>query len=99
MPVIAMFVGDKTIAQLKSVFLSELESLFPEIMKGYIDKLKEETDISKTIREKILTFPDNKIELLVKTALKSEFRKIKIIGAFSGLLIGLIQLLITMLAS
>src|SRR6201993_5041258 len=29
MPMIAMFIGDKTITQLKTVFLAELEELFP----------------------------------------------------------------------
>lgn len=99
MPMIAMFVGDKTTAQLKSVFLAELELLFPQIMNGYIDKLREDTDIRKTISEKILTFPNNKIEWLIKSALKPEFQKIKIIGAITGFLIGLIQLLMSLLVS
>jgi hypothetical protein len=36
MPMIAMFIGDKTIAQLKSIFMEELQSLFPQLMNGII---------------------------------------------------------------
>jgi hypothetical protein len=36
MPMIAMFIGDKTIAQLKSIFMEELQDLFPSLMGGII---------------------------------------------------------------
>lgn len=35
MPMISMFVGDKTINQLKTVFMSELELIFPEVIGDY----------------------------------------------------------------
>ena len=45
MPVISMFIGDKTINQLKSVFIAELEILFPTIMHNYMGNLQEELDL------------------------------------------------------
>jgi uncharacterized membrane protein YheB (UPF0754 family) len=97
MPVISMFVGDKTIAQLKTVFISELELLFPEIIKSYMSKLQEDTDMKKIIEEKIMSFPNKKIETLVMTALGKELGWIKTIGAITGFLIGLIQVVITLI--
>jgi hypothetical protein len=35
MPIISMFIGDKTIAQLKEVFLEELEQIFPELLSKF----------------------------------------------------------------
>ena len=35
-PMLSMFIGDKTINQLKAAFLMELESLFPVLMKSYM---------------------------------------------------------------
>ena len=35
MPMISMFIGEKTIGQLKTTFMNELEQLFPIIMKSY----------------------------------------------------------------
>src|SRR5258708_21170537 len=40
MPMISLFIGDKTINQLKEVFMKELEELFPVIMKNYVANLK-----------------------------------------------------------
>jgi hypothetical protein len=39
MPMIGMFIGEKTINELKAVFITELESLFPVIMKSYLGNL------------------------------------------------------------
>jgi uncharacterized membrane protein YheB (UPF0754 family) len=96
MPMISMFIGDKTIAQLKTVFVSELELLFPEIMKDYMEKLQEETDLQKIIEEKIIAIPNAKIETLVINGLNRELRMIKIIGGLTGFIIGAIQLVITL---
>jgi len=35
MPIISMFIGDKTIAQLKEVFLEELHQIFPALLSEY----------------------------------------------------------------
>lgn len=42
MPMIGMFIGDKTITQLKTVFMAELEELFPVVMKNYMKSLQNE---------------------------------------------------------
>ena len=39
MPVMSMLVGDKTIAQLKAVFMEELQSLLPEFAERCSEKL------------------------------------------------------------
>jgi uncharacterized membrane protein YheB (UPF0754 family) len=45
MPMISMFIGEKTILQLKEVFMQELAELFPVIMKNYINNLKHDLDL------------------------------------------------------
>ena len=35
MPIISMFIGDKTITQLKEVFLEELEQIFPSLLSEF----------------------------------------------------------------
>ena len=42
MPVISMFIGDKTISELKSIFTKELETLFPVIMQKYMGSLQDQ---------------------------------------------------------
>ncbi|WP_315814403.1 hypothetical protein [Paraflavitalea speifideaquila] len=35
-PMISTFIGERTINQLKEIFLKELETIFPVVMKGYV---------------------------------------------------------------
>lgn len=42
LPMIAMFIGDKTIHQLKSVFLDELKQMFPALIQSYASNLQKE---------------------------------------------------------
>ena len=44
-PMIAMFIGEKTISQLKTLFMNELESIFPVLMKSYMINLQQELDL------------------------------------------------------
>ncbi len=94
MPVVGMFVGDKTINNLKALFMAELEQLFPEIMKNYMGRLQEDFDVAQMVTEKLAAYPSAEIEKAAVEMLKAEFTKIKLTGALLGLLIGLLQLLL-----
>ncbi len=98
MPMISMFIGDKTIAQLKAVFLEELRLLFPVIMEKYMGTLKEQLDLEKIVVEKVSAFSSDKLEQILYQIMAREFRFVEIIGAILGFLIGLVQIAITFLA-
>ncbi len=93
MPVVGMFVGDKTINNLKSLFVTELEQLFPEIMKNYMGRLQEDFNIEQIVSTKIASYPPADIENAVLQMMKKELMMVKLMGALLGLLIGLLQLL------
>ena len=95
MPIISMFIGDKTIEQLKSVFMKELESLFPVLMTSYMEKLKHELDLEAIVTEKVSNFSSDKLEEILQAIMSKEFRFIEVIGAVLGFLIGIIQVFIT----
>ncbi len=97
MPMISMFIGDKTIAQLKSVFIAELEILFPIIMTNYMENLQHELDLEKIITEKVSGFSSDKLEEILNAIMSKEFRFVEIIGAVLGFVIGLVQVLISLL--
>jgi uncharacterized membrane protein YheB (UPF0754 family) len=97
MPVISMFIGDKTITQLKAVFISELEILFPTIMESYMGNLQNELDLEKIITEKVSGFSSDKLEEILNAIMSKEFRFVEIIGAVLGFVIGLVQVLISFL--
>jgi uncharacterized membrane protein YheB (UPF0754 family) len=97
MPMIGMFIGEKTIAQLKSVFISELESLFPAVMDRYLGQLSEELDLEGMITAKFGSFPAEKLEAMLRGGLAKEIRFFGLAGAISGLVIGIITVLLTQL--
>ena len=97
-PVISMFIGDSTINQLKGVFMSELETMFPDLINSYMKTLETQLDLEKIVTEKVYGFSSDKMEAILNQIMSKEFRFIEIIGGVLGLLIGCIQVLITLIA-
>jgi uncharacterized membrane protein YheB (UPF0754 family) len=93
MPMISMFIGDKTIDSLKTIFMQELENLFPEVMKHFAGNLQSEIGIEKIVRNKIAGISS---EFVNKIAGK-DLRYIATICAFTGFITAIIQIIITQL--
>jgi uncharacterized membrane protein YheB (UPF0754 family) len=96
MPMISMFIGDKTIEQLKKTFMEELEQLFPVIMKNYTTHLRHDLDLETIVTEKIANFSSGKLEMMLNRILTKEFRFVEVIGAALGFFIGLLQIGLTL---
>ena len=96
-PMLGMLLGEKTIVQFKEAFLVELESLFPVLMKSYMNKLQHDLDLEKIVTEKVAGFSSEKLEDILNQITKKEFKFLEIIGGVFGFLIGLIQVLFTFL--
>lgn len=95
MPFISLFIGENTIQSLKKMFMQELETLFPQIMQSYTNKLREELDFEKIVTEKVTAFSSEKLESIIFQIMKKEFRYVEILGGVIGFLIGWLQILIT----
>ncbi|HEU4552338.1 MAG TPA: DUF445 family protein [Chitinophaga sp.] len=93
MPVLAMFIGDSTIKQIKDVLIKELDSLFPIMIDRYLENTREELDLEKIVTEKVAGFSSDKLEQILQGIMSREFRFVEIIGGVLGFLIGLLQLL------
>jgi uncharacterized membrane protein YheB (UPF0754 family) len=99
MPVVSMFIGDKTITSLKTVFMQEIEILFPQVIKQFAGNLINEQDLEKILVQKLNSFSSEKLETIICQSLSKEFRLIEMIGAIAGFIIGLAQILILWLTS
>jgi len=99
MPFLSIFIGDKTINSLKKIFMQELESLFPQIMKNYAGQLQTELDLEQIVTEKVAAFSTEKLESILYQIMNKEFRFVEIIGGVIGFIIGLLQILITFLTT
>ena len=91
---LATLMGEKTILQLKDAFLLELESLFPVLMKSYMNKLQHDLDLEKIVMEKVAGFSSQKLEDILNQITKKEFKFLEIIGGGFGLIIGLTQVVV-----
>ncbi len=98
-PMLSMFIGDKTINNLKSIFMRRLEEIFPSTLQAYMGNLKQELDLEKIVVEKVAGFSSDKLEAILYQIMAREFRFVELIGAVLGFVIGLIQILITVATS
>jgi uncharacterized membrane protein YheB (UPF0754 family) len=98
-PVISMFIGVSTINQLKGVFMDELEEIFPELISSYMKNLESQLDLEKIVTEKVYGFSSDKMETILNQIMSKEFRFVEIIGGVLGFIIGIVQVLITLLTS
>ena len=99
MPVISMFIGESTIAELKSVFIEELQSLFPELIKNYIEALKEDFNLDEIITEKIEKLEVERLENILKKGFGKQLNYLGIFSATIGFVIGLLQLLLVLITN
>jgi len=99
MPVISMFIGEKTIGELKAVFLQELQTLFPQLLSSYMGNLQADLDLEKIVTDKVAAFSSDKLEQILNSIMSKEFRFVEIIGAVLGFIIGLLQVALTLLTA
>ncbi len=97
-PMLSVFIGDKTINQLKAAFLMELESLFPVLMNSYMARLEKDIDLEKLVTGKISSFSLIKAEEILNKSAKKLFMYFQLMGAFIGLLTGVLHIFINMQA-
>ena len=95
MPFLSLFIGDRTIESLKRIFMQELETLFPQLMKSYAGHLKEELDLEKIVIEKVSAFSTDKLESILYQIMSKEFRFVELLGGVIGFMIGILQVLIS----
>ncbi|MEY3059115.1 MAG: hypothetical protein RL000_467 [Bacteroidota bacterium] len=97
-PIISMFIGDSTINQLKTIFMAELDIIFPEMIASYMKNLESQLDLEKIVTEKVYGFSSDKMEAILVQIMSKEFKFIEVIGAVLGFIIGLLQIGITLIA-
>ncbi len=94
MPMISMFIGDKTIEQLKLIFIKEIEMLFPGVMHEFSGQLRNNIDMEKIITTKLAGISPEQAESFFAKNLDKFFQKAAVFAVIVGLLIGIIQLLV-----
>ena len=92
LPVIAMFVSDGMLGQIKEGMLEEIEQLLPDVLSHYTDSMTNKIDIEQMVTDKVADFSSDKLEEILKIVMSKEFRFVELIGGVLGFVIGLIQM-------
>lgn len=95
MPVLSMFIGDNTINKIKQVFMDEMEEMLPKLIYRYVNSHQEDLDLGKIVTDKVSGFSSDKLEEILNSIMKKEFRFVEVIGGVLGFIIGIVQVLIT----
>lgn len=96
-PMISMFIGENTINKLKDVFMTELKTIFPELIGSYMKNLESQLDLNKIVTEKVYGFSSDKMETILNQIMSKEFRFVEVIGGVLGFVIGIFQVILTLL--
>ncbi|MCK5103558.1 MAG: DUF445 family protein [Cyclobacteriaceae bacterium] len=96
-PMLAWFLNSNTKAKIKDTLHLEFQNILPDILNKYSEKLEKDIDIEEIVYQKVAAFSSEKLEQILFSIMKKEFKFIEILGAILGFLIGIIQLLIIQL--
>lgn len=98
-PMLSMFLSDDMIAKVTSIFKAELQNFIRESADKLTEKLEHEINVRELVTEKVEAFSSEKLEELLTSLMKKEFRFIEMVGAILGFLIGCIQVALTFAGS
>ncbi len=94
MPMLAMFLNDDLKSKIKVALLNEIGDVIPGIIDTYANKLKNEVNIEAIVYDKVINFSSDKMEEVLYSIMKKEFKFIEVLGGVLGFFIGIIQLLL-----
>ena len=95
-PLLAKFMGEKTMLKLKQAFLSEIETIFPLLVKEYGIKLLVYLEPEKLVEKMMCEIDAGELKKAIKIKAARQLIFIKIAGAVAGVIIALLQLLALM---
>jgi uncharacterized membrane protein YheB (UPF0754 family) len=96
-PMLAMFLTDEMVEKVTNLFKSELHDFLGKSANDLGEKLEKSVDVKELVREKVEAFSSDKLEEILFSIMKKEFRFIEVIGAILGFLIGCTQIALTLI--
>ncbi len=88
-PMLAMFVGNKTTDKIKEVFITQLRALFPKVMGTLVNDFKGSLNIKQAVETE---FAKIDMAALLKEKLSGTSQKFAFAGLLLGLLTGMLNL-------
>jgi uncharacterized membrane protein YheB (UPF0754 family) len=93
-PMLAMFMSGDMAKKVKSFLLDEIGSLNAELIDKLSGQLEEELDVHRIVEEKVASFSSDKLEEILFSIMRREFKFVEMVGAVLGFLIGMAQVVL-----
>jgi uncharacterized membrane protein YheB (UPF0754 family) len=97
-PMLAMFLTDDMVEKVTNLFKAELQDFLGESAQDLGNKLEKNLNVEKLVRHKVEAFSSDKLEEILFSIMRKEFRFIEITGAILGFLIGCLQLALSLIS-
>ena len=97
-PMLAMFLTDDMVEKVTNLFKAELQDFLGESAQDLGNKLEKNLNVEKLVRDKVEAFSSDKLEEILFSIMRKEFRFIEITGAILGFLIGCLQLALSLIS-
>ncbi|MCC5931581.1 MAG: DUF445 family protein [Cyclobacteriaceae bacterium] len=98
LPMASFFLGAESKKKIKEKLHEEFQNILPEVLNVFSGRLEKDLDIENVVFTKVSAFSSKKLEEILFSIMKKEFKLIEILGGVLGFFIGLLQLLIVKLA-
>ncbi|MDX1776099.1 MAG: DUF445 family protein [Desulfobulbales bacterium] len=93
-PILAMVLSSDITAKIKSFLGEQIGSLNEELVEKLSGELEEELDVHRLVEEKVAAFSSDKLEEILFSIMRREFKFVEMVGAALGFLIGVAQVLL-----
>jgi len=93
-PILAMLKSSDMADKIINMLLDQMGSLNEELIDKLSGELEEELDVQKIVEEKVSAFSSDKLEGILISIMRREFKFVEMVGAVLGFLIGVAQILL-----
>jgi len=93
-PMLAMLLSGDMAEKVKGYLREQIGSLNEELIDKLSCELEEELDVHRIVEEKVGAFSSDKLEEILFSIMRREFKFVEMVGAVLGFLIGVAQILL-----
>jgi uncharacterized membrane protein YheB (UPF0754 family) len=93
-PMLAMLMSGDMTEKIKRFLLEQIGSLNAELIDKLSSELENELDVHRIVEEKVTAFSSDKLEEILFSIMRREFKFVEMVGAVLGFLIGVVQILL-----
>ena len=93
-PILAMLKSSDMAEKIKNMLLDQMGGLNEELIDKISGELEEELDVQRIVEEKVAAFSSDKLEELLTSVMRREFKFVEMVGAVLGFFIGVAEILL-----